>query len=173
MKKFKQPLLESLSDTLIVYMFLKKLTTPFKEWEAYKLGIIDEDGNKLKEPKTSKEKAAWTILDKFIWNIKKILQKFVGKSKLAAYLSIAYLLKDSVMLMISGNDLLLEKLLEINDELTYTRKKELYEGCKLLNEKIKENFIKYNINEDVINECLKYYNKEKELFDEVFNKFLN
>ena len=32
-------------DLFMVYNFVKRLATPFEEWEAYKLGIIDEDGH--------------------------------------------------------------------------------------------------------------------------------
>ena len=31
-------------DLYIVYQFLKKLSTPFKDWKAFDLGIIDEKG---------------------------------------------------------------------------------------------------------------------------------
>ena len=29
-------------DIFLTYQFLKRLTTPFEQWDAYKLGIIDE-----------------------------------------------------------------------------------------------------------------------------------
>ena len=34
-------------DLFMVFQFVKRLATPFKEWDAYKLGIIDEDGKIL------------------------------------------------------------------------------------------------------------------------------
>ena len=34
-------------DLFVTYRFLKILVTPFKEQEAYKLGIIDEKGNRV------------------------------------------------------------------------------------------------------------------------------
>ena len=36
-------------DYYLAYQFIKKLTTPFKDTEAYKLGIIDEKGKVLKK----------------------------------------------------------------------------------------------------------------------------
>ena len=36
-------------DIFMVYQFLKRLATPFEKWDAYKLGIIDKEGNILKK----------------------------------------------------------------------------------------------------------------------------
>ena len=36
-------------DLFLVYEFIKRLATPFKEWDAYDLGIIDERGNIIKD----------------------------------------------------------------------------------------------------------------------------
>lgn len=91
-------LTENMVNTVALYMILKKIMAPFEDWDAYKLGIIDKDGKKLKEPKNSKELAAWDLLTKFVWNFKKTIMKFVGKSKFATFLSAAYLLKDSLSL---------------------------------------------------------------------------
>ena len=33
-------------DLFVTYRFLKLLTTPFEKTDAFKLGIIDEDGNR-------------------------------------------------------------------------------------------------------------------------------
>ena len=34
-------------DLFVTYRFLKLLTTPFEKTEAYKLGIIDDNGNRI------------------------------------------------------------------------------------------------------------------------------
>ena len=34
-------------DLFVTYRFLKIFTTPFDKQEAYKLGIIDKDGNRI------------------------------------------------------------------------------------------------------------------------------
>ena len=34
-------------DLFVTYRFLKLLTTPFQKTEAFKLGIIDENGNRI------------------------------------------------------------------------------------------------------------------------------
>ena len=38
----------TLIDLAISYKFIKNLVTPFEKWPAYKLGIIDKDGNIIK-----------------------------------------------------------------------------------------------------------------------------
>ena len=89
-------LAESVLSTAALYMVLKKIMTPFEQWDAYKLGIIDKEGNKLKSPYTSKEREAWDLLSKFTCNFKKIIIKFLGKANFITYFTMAYLLKDSV-----------------------------------------------------------------------------
>ena len=37
-------------DLFVSYRFLKLLTTEFKKTDAYKLGIIDENGNRIMPP---------------------------------------------------------------------------------------------------------------------------
>ena len=82
-------------DLFVTYRFLKLLTTPFEKTEAYKLGIIDENGNRImqkgiKKPQvplvTSQEKNAYTILHKLVFNIKKIFAKVPGlRTKVGTY----------------------------------------------------------------------------------------
>ena len=36
-------------DLFVTYRFIKLLTTPFEKTEAFKLGIIDKDGNRIKK----------------------------------------------------------------------------------------------------------------------------
>jgi hypothetical protein len=66
-------------DTLIAYKFVKIISTPWKEMDAYKLGIIDENGKILKKRSSltsQAERAAYpSIFYTLCWNIKKILDK--------------------------------------------------------------------------------------------------
>ena len=41
-------------DLFVTYRFLKLLTTPFEKTDAYKLGIIDENGNRIRQEKSTK-----------------------------------------------------------------------------------------------------------------------
>jgi len=96
MKQMSFLISESLSDTIITYMVLKRLTKPFEEWDAYKLGIIDAEGKKIKTPTSSKEKEAWTSLDVMVWNMKKLLGKYINKSTLARYFTAAMLISENI-----------------------------------------------------------------------------
>ena len=92
-------------DLFVTYRFLKILTTPFEKMEAYKLGIIDEKGNRIRKPKSTKPavelattelKNAYTILHKLVFNIKKIFSKIPGlRTKVGTYAAALYLLKDT------------------------------------------------------------------------------
>lgn len=65
-------------DTIITYRILHKLVTPFEDTEAYKLGIIDNAGNQLKKDRelnTQAERDAYTILDRMIFRLKRIINK--------------------------------------------------------------------------------------------------
>ena len=96
-------------DLFVTYRFIKLLVTPFKETDAYKLGIIDKDGNRVMPPPiggvrqtkpkgldTIAEKSAYTILHKLVFNIKKIFEKVPGlRTKLGTYAAALFLLKDT------------------------------------------------------------------------------
>ena len=76
-------------DLLITYRIIKLLVTPFEKQEAYKYGIIDKDGKVLRKTKdlvTAKEKDAYTVLHKFVFNLKRLINLIPGgKSKLGTY----------------------------------------------------------------------------------------
>lgn len=82
----------------MVYQFLRRLTTPFDEWDAYKLGIIDKDGNILKskdQRKTPAEKDAFRVFDVMILKLKKLLEKVPGgQSKVASYAAALWLIRE-------------------------------------------------------------------------------
>ena len=63
-------------DAVIAYRVLKLLVTPFNRTKAFELGIIDEKGKvlkKSKEIKDPKERNAYTLLIRFVFNLKKLL----------------------------------------------------------------------------------------------------
>ena len=88
--------MSAIVDTYITYRIIKILVTPWDEQDAYKLGIINDKGKVLKkyrELKTSKEKAAYTVLIRFVFNLKRILNQVPGgKSKFGSYATAAVLL---------------------------------------------------------------------------------
>lgn len=88
------------SDGLSVYVaikFVSALVTPFKEWKAYKLGLINADGDKIRDPATDEERKQFTTWMNLIRNVKRLLVKVPGgQSKIASF-AVAYaLLKDSI-----------------------------------------------------------------------------
>ena len=76
-------------DTYIAYRIITLLVTPWKEQDAYKHGIIDDKGKVLRKYKTlknSKEKQSYTLLVRFVFNLKRLLGKLPGgKTKMASY----------------------------------------------------------------------------------------
>jgi len=92
-------------DLFVTYRFLKLLTTPFEKQDAFKLGIIDKDGNRIRQPKstkpavelaTSELKNAYTILHKLVFNVKKLFNKVPGlRTKVGTYAAALFLLKDT------------------------------------------------------------------------------
>jgi hypothetical protein len=75
------------------------MVTPFTQWKAYQLGIIDAQGNVLRPRrtlKTSQEKEAWGRFDIAVANLKKALAKVPGgQSKLANMAAAAWIFKES------------------------------------------------------------------------------
>lgn len=84
-------------DLFVTYRFIKLLTTPFEKTDAYKMGIIDADGNRTdKKLYKEKEQKAYTILHKLVFNIKKIFSKVPGlRTKMGTYAAALFLLKDT------------------------------------------------------------------------------
>jgi hypothetical protein len=102
-------------DLFVTYRFLKLLTTPFEKTDAFKLGIIDDSGNRIKKPKstqpavelaTVEQKNAYTILHKLVFNIKKIFQKVPGlRTKVGTYAAALFLLKDTFKESVNDPDM--------------------------------------------------------------------
>ena len=102
-------------DLFVTYRFLKLLSTPFEKQDAYKLGIIDEKGNRIKKPKSTKPavelattelKNAYTILHKLVFNIKKIFAKVPGlRTKVGTYAAALFLLKDTFKESVNDPDM--------------------------------------------------------------------
>jgi len=89
-----------LVDVVISYTFIKNLTVPFDKTEAFKVGIIDKDGNFLvkkgSDNLTSEQSKNYpNKLVILAWNIKRLLSKVgIGRSSIASFASALYLLKE-------------------------------------------------------------------------------
>ena len=102
-------ILSKAGDTLYTLRFLRLLTTPFEETNAYKEGLIDAEGNKLKKPQTTREKEVYNMFHRLVFNIKKLVAKAPGgSSKIASYATALFLVKEKFDL----SDKSLEKILK-------------------------------------------------------------
>jgi len=71
----------------VAYRVLKLLVTPFNRTKAFELGIIDAKGKVLKKSRDisdPKERNAYTLLIRFVFNLKRILQKVGIKGPLGS-----------------------------------------------------------------------------------------
>ena len=85
-------------DFLITYRVVKLFVTPFEKQEAFKFGIIDKKGKvlkKYKELRTAEERKSYTLLNRFVFNLKRILQKVGLGGKLGSFaVALALLIKE-------------------------------------------------------------------------------
>ena len=124
-------------DTVIVFRVLKLLTTPWKEQAAFKEGLIDEKGKRTKKkPSTSKEKDAYTLLHRLIFNLKRIMEMIpFGKTKIASYAAALFLIKEHTGLKGSQLDKEVFKYLKETGQLEDELLEEFVPINKLQNEK--------------------------------------
>ena len=62
-------------DAVVGIRLLKLLSTPIQKSKAFQLGIIDADGKKLKNPSTTNERNAYTLLNRFVFKVQKSLTR--------------------------------------------------------------------------------------------------
>jgi len=123
-------------DLLITYRIVKLISTPWEQQEAFKFGIIDKNGKVLKKSSklnTEAEKDSYTVLHRFIFNLKRILQKVGMGSSLSSFaVALAFILKED-------KELVKHKSLIESTVVSYLKQIDVYD--KLLNEVrvIKEN----------------------------------
>ena len=87
------------ADLFYTFRFIKLLVTRWDKTDAFKLGIIDNNGKPLKKVRdlnTSEEKSAYTMFHRLVYNIKRIINKVpvVGRSTLASWAAALWLIKE-------------------------------------------------------------------------------
>jgi hypothetical protein len=90
------------------------LVTSFEDTDAFKLKIIDAQGNRIKTTSidSSDKKSAYTAFHRLTFNIKKLLAKAPGgQSRLASYAAALYLIKEKY----NVNDNNLQKIVEASE----------------------------------------------------------
>ena len=127
-------------DTVIVFRILKMMTKKWSEMDAYKFGLIDDNGKRIKskKPKTSEEKNSFTLLHRLVFNLKRVLELLpFGRTRLASYAASLALLKEHFNIdgealerhfyqYLKENDLVLD-LLEGHDNMNVLQKGKDYE----------------------------------------------
>jgi hypothetical protein len=84
-------------DTVIVFRVLKLLTTKWIDHEAFKFGLIDEKGKRIKSEKvnTPERKNAYTFLHRLVFNLKRMIEFLPGgKTRLGSYAAALFLIKE-------------------------------------------------------------------------------
>jgi hypothetical protein len=90
-------LVKRAADLAYTFRFIRMLVMDWKNWDAYKLGIIGEDGKREKSVKldTDEKKSAYTPFIRLCANIKKLVSAVPGGgSKLGSFASALYLVKE-------------------------------------------------------------------------------
>ena len=64
-----------LTDAYVTYRIIRMLATPIENSDAYKLGIVNAEGKKIKNPTTPSEKDAYSLLQRFIFKVQRALVK--------------------------------------------------------------------------------------------------
>lgn len=87
-----------IADLYLTYSFISKLATPFEDWEAFKLGIIDADGREVKpisKLKLQKERDAYGYFDRVVAKVKRLLATVPGgSSKIGTYAAALWFIKE-------------------------------------------------------------------------------
>jgi|TARA_B110000914_G_scaffold216550_1_gene221648 hypothetical protein len=123
-----QYLKEGAVDLFITYKFIRLLTTKWNKTDAYKEGVIDAKGKLLVKgaDQTSAQKKAYTVFDKLVFNLKRILEKVpFGKSQIASYAAALFLLREET-------DMAEEDILKVLEDLGHNTSIDLNEEFKTI-----------------------------------------
>ena len=95
-KDINEGVLSRVGDIAYALRFLKLLVTPWEKMNAFKYGLIDKKGKKIRKPELPAEKSVYTIFHRLVFNIKRLLNAAGSgvAGKLATYASALFLIKD-------------------------------------------------------------------------------
>lgn len=85
-------------DTAVVLRLVYLITVPFEKWAAYRLGVIDDDGQVIakKNERTPQQKAAFTLFHRLARNVKKMLRLVpFGRTILGSFAASLFLIRES------------------------------------------------------------------------------
>tara|TARA_B100002019_G_scaffold224477_1_gene197394 strand:+ start:1101 stop:1688 length:588 start_codon:yes stop_codon:yes gene_type:complete len=98
-------ILKGVADTVYAFRFIRMMVMDWKNWDAYKEGIIDENGKRNRNVKldTDNKKSAYTPFVRLVANIKRLVSKLPGGgSKLGSFASALYLVKEKANISEKG-----------------------------------------------------------------------
>jgi hypothetical protein len=137
-------LVKRAADLAFTFRFIRMLVLDWKEWDAYKLGILDENGKRIKSKKieSDEEKNSYTPFIRLAANVKRLLGKLPGGgTSLGSFAAALYLIKEKYNLNDKHLDRILEKIdfdktsmLIENSEWFVLKNKQLSPGIYKLNE---------------------------------------
>lgn len=88
------------ADTLYALRFLRLLTTKWEDTNAYKHGIVDENGKQLMKSREvpREHKQYYTIFHRLVFNVRRLLQKIplIGRSILTNYAAGLLMLREEL-----------------------------------------------------------------------------
>jgi len=83
-------------QTFFAYQFIKNLTKDFKSWDAYKIGLIDEDGNKIRDAENSKEQEYFGTFYNLVRKVKRLMNKLPGaRTFVGSLIAAGFLLREA------------------------------------------------------------------------------
>jgi len=138
-------------DLFVTYRFVKLLTTPFEKTDAYKMGIIDKDGFRIKGKILYKqsEQSAYTVLHKLVFNIKRIFAKVPGlRTRMGTYAAALFLLKDTFKEHVDDPEMFEKQLLEFFKDNNVEFDNDIVEEVTLDNGKLSKGI--YVLTQDVV-----------------------
>lgn len=80
-------------STWILVKFANLMRLPFSKWDAYRVGIIDNQGNVLRQPETDGEYRFFGAFENLVRKIKKAIVKYVGNGSMLQNLVTLYVVK--------------------------------------------------------------------------------
>ena len=90
-------ILKRAADIAYTFRFIRMMVMDWKDWDAYKEGIIDENGKRNRNVKldTDEKKSSYTPFIRLAANIKRLIAKIPGGgSRLGSFASALFLIKE-------------------------------------------------------------------------------
>lgn len=91
-KKIDEGLVVLSADYVYALRIIKYLTQTWEETDAFKLGLIDKEGNKIRAATNIAEKSAYSPFVRLMFNLKRMTSSIPGGTTKVGGLAAAYLL---------------------------------------------------------------------------------